>query len=291
MVFGAKASFSDTEKNTGNVLAAGIIDISVDEENPWETTLLPPDDTDLKPGQNREVSFNVRNEGANDLVLWKKVKVTGRFDGGEPTEPEKEAENGSPVEDVDSQIHYEMNVGGTNTILYDWGIMMSDVDDLWIPLGRVNAGQTLAVTQIYTLDENAGNQYQGDYITFDIELYAEQLLGPGPSHTEKGLVLENKLEPDWTPIMDQTWGLLTWDGSGNYRLRAWGLPGSQYRLQGWNTDTDSDLGYFGGPFSGGNLDETGTYSGLNSNSNAKYWLRETASWNNLETLWESNLVH
>lgn len=287
MVAGVRAYFSDSETSTDNTLAAGTIDISVDGHNPWGITLLSDQLSDLKPGMDKKITFTVKNEGANDLVLWKRIYIKSRSGGAYP-EPEQAADPGNTVNDVDSQIHYDMTVGAVNTIPMAWDVMMSDIDQLWIPLGKVLAGATLDVTQVYKLDEDAGNQYQGDLITFDIDLYAEQINAPGPSHTTRGVVLENKDETDWAPIMDGTWGLLTFDMStGDYRLRAWNLTGT-HQLQAWDYATDSNIGFFGPVNAGANLDYLGNY-GFSAHAAAKYWLRDTGS--NANTLWESNLVN
>lgn len=290
VVAGTRAYFSDTETSKDNVIAAGTIDISVNQLNPWNQTLLTSDMDDLKPGMQKEVTFTVKNEGVNPLVLWKRVNVTVR-EGGLHPESEEDLDPSDTTNDLDSKIHYDMTVGGVNTVPMAWNVMMADVDQLWIPLGKVEAGASLPVTQVYKLDKDTGNEYQGDTLTFDIDLYAEQLGAPGPSHTTRGVVLENKDTTDWAPVMDGTWGILTWDGSGNYRLRAWGLAGTKYQLQAWDYATDSNIAYFGGVQTGpGNLDYTGNYA-FSTHPAAKYWLRETAVWNNAFTLWESNLAY
>lgn len=295
-VYSTQAYFNDTETSKDNVIKAGTIDISVNNQNPWAETLLTSNMDDLKPGMQKTVTFTVKNEGVNALVLWKRVNVTAREQGLQ-SEPETEAETalGGPKVDLDSKINYDMTVGTVNTIPAAWNVMMSDIDQLWIPLGKVEAGASLPVTQVYKLDEQTGNEYQGDQLTFDIDLYAEQLNGPGPSHTSRGLVLENKaVNPDngyyQFPIMDQTWGLLTWDGSGVYKLRAWGLNnGNTYRVAYWNGSSESGVSTLQAP-AGGSLVQTGTYASFNTNVDAKYWLRPN-DWDNAKTLWESNLVN
>jgi len=292
MVLGTRAFFSDTESNPNNVIQAGTIDISVNDQNPWtnggEPLIKAVGIDDLKPGMQKEITFKVNNVGDNDLVLWKMVKVTNR-DGGISTEPEREV-GGDVINDIDSQIHYDMTVGGVNIIPMTWDVMMSDVADIWIPMGKLIPGGEINVSQIYKLDENTGNAYQGDTVTFDIVLYAEQLNAPGPAPTTRGVVLENKNEADnFVPVMDNVWGILTWDASGNYKVRAWNLGGTQYQLQAWDYETDSNIGYFGSILGGGNIVANGTYGSF-STSTVKYWLRETATWNNALSLWESNLV-
>ncbi len=289
MVAGTKAYFSDTETSEDNVLKAGTIDISVNEQNPWDETLLTANMDDLKPGMQKSVTFTVTNEGVNPLVLWKRVNVTARAGGLHP-ESEEAVDPGDTINDLDSKIHYDMTVGAVNTIPVAWNVMMSDVDQLWIPLGKIEAGASLDVTQVYKLDELTGNEYQGDELTFDIDLYAEQLLGSGP-HSTRGVVLENKsLNPDWYALMDGTWGILTWDGSGNYKLRSWGLNNSNtYRVAYWNGSSESGVSAYASPVSG-YLEQTGTYAAFNTNVAAKYWLRPN-DFDQAKTLWESNLVN
>lgn len=287
-----RAYFSDTETSTGNVLSAGTIDISVgdgvNQQNPWNQILLTSQMGDLKPGMQKTVTFTVGNEGQNPLVLWKRVNVTLRA-GGDHPESEEASDPGDAINNLDSKIHYDMTVGAVNTIPVAWNVMMSDIDQLWIPLGTVEAGASLSVTQVYKLDEQTGNEYQGDQLTFDIVLYAEQVGAPGPSHTTRGVVLENK-DAAFNSIMDNTWGLLTFDlATGNYRLRAWNLTGI-HQLQAWNSVTNTSIAKFGPVYAGANLDDVETYLGFTTNVAAKYWLWDT-SWINANTLWESNLVN
>lgn len=291
MVLGTRAFFSDTESNTGNTIQAGTIDISVNNENPWINggkPLLTADMDDVKPGMQKSITFTVKNVGVNPLVLWKKVLVTVRENG---LEPESEtAVGGGSINDLDSQIHYDMTVDGVNTIQMAWNVRMSDIDDLWIPLKSLAPDESYVVTQIYKLDEETDNRYQGDILTFDINLYAEQLNAPGPAPTTRGVVLENKDgSNDWVPIMDDVWGILTWDTGGIYRVRAWNLGGTQYQLQAWDYETDSNIAYFGSTFGGGNIEGNGVYGGF-ATPTVKYWLREKAVWDDALTLWESNLV-
>jgi predicted ribosomally synthesized peptide with SipW-like signal peptide len=303
MVAGTRAFFSDTETSPNNTLAAGTIDISVDGQNPWTKTYLTTDLDDLKPGMNKTITFPVKNEGVNDLVLWKRINIKVR-DEGLNTEPECLAEQGTwsgtnctggtRKTDVDSRIHYDMTLRLENMIPMAWNVMMSDIDQLWIPLGKIAPGETVQVTQVYKLDDLTGNEYQGDKLTFDIDLYAEQLKGPGPSHTTRGVVLDNKsLDSEGNyvyPIIDQTLGILTWDTAGTYSLRAFGLTGSQYQLARWDGTTQTMFGSTVIP-SGGKVTSSGSYSFV-SYTDAKYWLRDTSgSWPSASALWESNLVN
>jgi spore coat-associated protein N len=298
-VYSTAAYFSDTETSTDNSIVAGTIDISVDGENPWESTAEHVF-TNTLPGDTESISFTVANVGNNDVVLWKKVAVTAQVTGTQ-SEPECDAEGGAWAAGVctgnteDNNLagsyNYEMTVDGTALIDAAWGVNMEDVDDIWVPLGKIAVGGDLDIVQNYHFDELAGNVLQGDEMTFDLVLYAEQIDAPGPAHTSNGVVLENKTDTDWAPIVnDGRWGLLTWDASGNYRLRAWGLDMSTtYRVAYWDGLTEFQISSLETPVSG-ELDFIGTETSLNVSSDAKYWLRP-ATGANLLTLWESNLVN
>lgn len=302
-IVGAGAYFSDTEQVLGNTISAGTIDISVDGTNPWTRT-SSYDLSDLKPDVVKYIDFTVKNVGENPVVLWKKVKVTDQ-QTGVVSEPECTDQGGTWTNpdggcafstagdnnDLASVIHYDMTVGETEIIPEANGIMVKDVNDLWVPLGKVEPGVELLVHQSYRLDKDTGNWAQGDVMNFDITLYGEQKMGPGPAHTSRGLVLENKsLDPDWYPVMDGTWGILTWDTSGNYTMKAYGLDNSKtYRIAYWDGSSETGVSGYAAP-SGGQLTLTGSYAGFTTNLDAKYWLRPN-DWSSALTLWEANLVN
>ncbi len=313
-----RAYFSDTETSTGNTLTAGTIDISVDGENPWTKTYSEAL-KDMKPSQVRWIDFVVKNVGENPVVVWKHIGVTGTSTGIE-TEPECTGQGGVwddtstacdwdgsgtmmvDKNNLDKVITYDMKVGATVLIDEDWGVTIRDINSLWIPLGRLDKGQEMTVRQSYHLKATAGNAYQGDTMTFDIDLYAEQLLGTGPGPTTHGLVLENK-DGSWNPIIDGRWGLLTWDGSNNFNFSGHGLTAStEYTLiyypepqATWpHPVTALDNGTAA---SDGTINLSGTMTP--SLSGAKIWLVEDSDlsgsgmsgWNPSNYLFESNLIN
>ncbi len=301
-ILAVRAYFSDTETSTGNTISAGTIDISVDEQNPWNKSYTSQW-ADMKPGHTRDMEFTVANVGENPLVLWKRIHIVERS-GGTTSEPECSAQGGSweegvctggtEVDDLDSVIHYSMTSGGTTVVNPSWNVMMKDIAELWMPVGNLAPGANLTIHQDYKMDETAGNEYQGDAISFNIDLYAEQYMGTGPEHTTRGVILENKsLDPDWLPVIDATWGILTWDGSGNYNFRGWGLNNSlTYQIAYWNGSSEVAVSSTGTP-SSGELTLSGIYGAFSTNTNAKYWLRPVpwSSSSDANTLWESNLVN
>ena len=333
MVGGATfAWFSDKEVSSGNILAAGTIDIAVDDENPWIKTY---DDTlkDMKPSQVRWVEFDIKNVGGNPAVIWKHLKVTGTSTGKE-SEPECTDQGGiwdstnekcdwpsgkSDKNDIYNVITYDMEVDGDVLINGDWHVKMGEIESLWVPLGRLNAGDTMTVKQSYHIQDDAGNEYQGDDMTFDIELYAEQLLGGGPGPTDHGVVLENKTgDPDWTTIVDGMWGLLTYTYSSStfdYTFEGYGLvPGTDYSLiyyaDGWPGNNPGALINSGVADGSGNLNWSGSPdlgmdlphpSDANYPGGAKIHLVPSACYNagtnsvtcwppTSDWLWESNLI-
>ncbi len=315
-----RAYFSDTETSRGNELTAGTIDISVDDQNPWTKTYSDAL-ADMKPSQVRWVEFTIRNVGENPVVVWKHIGVTGTSTGT-VTEPECTSQggvwdNGAEACDwdgsgtmkvdknnLDKVITYDMKVD--NTVLIDdaWGVTIRDINSLWIPLGKLDKNHEMVVRQSYHLKANAGNQYQGDKMTFNIDLYAEQLLGTGPGPTTHGLVLENK-DVDWNPIIDGRWGLLTWNSAS----RAFNFNG-----HGLNGSADYSLIYYSEPqtiwpwpimvldngssTTGGTISLSGTMP--QNLSGAKIWLVESgdvntneqmSGWNPSNYLFESNLIN
>ena len=199
---GTLAYFSDTEESTGNVFAAGTIDIAVDEQNPWMESFALED---LKPCEVDYIEFWIDNVGTNDAKIWKKLTVTGTS-GGEAVYPpgnpvassESEYEEGyvegtGYVEkcDIDTVITYDLYVeiyNETGALVDSYVIIdaeddvkISDVDGYYIYLGDLPAGYSMYVNQSYHMQPDVTNWAQGDTMSFDIELYAEQLGGPGPS--------------------------------------------------------------------------------------------------------------
>jgi len=191
-----KAYFSDTETSSGNKITAGTIDIAVDGQNPWSKTYSEAL-KDMKPSQVKWVEYVVKNVGANPVVVWKQIHVTGTSTGIE-TEPECTDQKGVwdntakacdwdgsgtmmvDINDLNNVTTYDMKVNDTVLIDGAWNVTMGNIDAVWVPLGKLDKNQEMTVRQSYHIMANAGNAYQGDTMTFDINIYAEQLLGTGP---------------------------------------------------------------------------------------------------------------
>lgn len=191
---GTWAVFSDTEKSTGT-FTSGVIDIAVDGQNPWvkgpyEVTSNEgcgtgqTETTRLKPCYVGYIKFPVKNVGDNPANIWLKLKNVKDSNFGPRSEPELEAEKGTPIDDISKHIAVDLNVG--NVQLLEWNEKttlnsLSNADDhkgKKIFLGQFQAGEQKDVSISFHLAKDAGNEYQGDRSTFDIELYAMQLSTP-----------------------------------------------------------------------------------------------------------------
>lgn len=238
-ILGTRAYFSDTEVSNDNTFTTGTIDIAVDGQSPWEQA-KPYTLADMKPGYVDYINFEVKNVGNNPANVWKKITVTGH-DNTPVSEPEAEAENGTPVTDLENVINYDLKVQVYDTpthmaweqVIYDEDITLAaayaGAGDNGLYLGMLPAGWTMKVEQSYRMDEEAGNEYQGDAITFDIGLYAEQLINT--------VVLENKDTSSWQLLLDDgksatlTYGVK--EATFNYTLDVAGMTDGAYTLATW----------------------------------------------------------
>jgi predicted ribosomally synthesized peptide with SipW-like signal peptide len=334
-VFGAtKAFFTDTETSANNTFSAGTIDIAVDNNNPWTRKGYAL--TDMKPSQTDYIDFVVHNVGTNPVNLYKKLGNFVTSDGGQ-SESECLAENGSwdgeactnrqnPQDNVDTQIRYDLRVelynhnpetGGNpywrETIYQDSdNVRLSALLNKNIYLGMIPAGHYLKVMQSYHLDSDTGNEYQGDSLSFDITLTAEQL-------GKSSLVLENKYLANtdvshhvWNPggVSDGKDAVLSYkirERTFDYTLTVNGMPNGAYSLIAWedpsltwNWDNRgaaikvADVNISGGPtVLTGNVELNRTFR------NAKVWLipgtyingnASTFPWDPTNTLFETGLM-
>lgn len=218
------AYFTDEETSQNNFIETGTIDIAVDGENAWSSD-AEYNLEDLKPGQTDYTEFTIQNVGTNPANVWKALTFTA-WENAPISEPECVAEGGTwtpdpaitpylgscsgntPVTDLENEIRYDLSV-----IVYDaggaavWNQTVYAIDDdltlaqvygtngNQVYLGMIPAGYSMKVTQSYHMDEDADNRYQGDTMTYNINLTAEQLKGT--------VYLENK-QPN-LPTTDAWW--------------------------------------------------------------------------------------
>ncbi|RLC35531.1 hypothetical protein DRH14_00660 [Candidatus Shapirobacteria bacterium] len=251
------AWFTDEEQVLGNRIDTGTIDIAVNELSNTQMNLI-----DMKPGQVDYLDYIIHNTGSNPANIFKVLYNNDHFnvdtsepeclaEGGTWDESTSECSSNTPIDNLGTQIKYDMRVelynGNPDTTgeRIWWETIYLDSDDvklstLWndkMSLGMVPAGWYLKVMQSYHMDEEAGNEYQGDALTFDIRFEAEQL-------GKSVLVLENKYEANgadphhvWDGI-SATLGYSVRDRTFDYSLTTAGISGD-YTLIAWESPDNS----------------------------------------------------
>jgi len=253
MGYGTYSYFSDTEKSVGNVFTAGIIDIAVDDQNPWVktySTLL----SDVKPSENRWITFVIKNVGGNPVDVWKHITNIVCAQGVQ-TEPEIEEEAGTARCWLPPYILYDLYTSIRGWIITQTQqIRIDNINCMWIYLGRIPGGGSMTVEQSYHLAswEDAPvpavtNWAQGDTMTFDIELYAEQVGGVGPIGAEDTLKLVKKDPITWVPSEDA--------GHLKYKTAADDFTYT-FDASGLTANTDYSLIYYADPWPGDGTDHT-----------------------------------
>jgi predicted ribosomally synthesized peptide with SipW-like signal peptide len=252
MGYGTYSYFSDTEKSTGNVFTAGTINIDVTGNGyTWSAGAKL---SDMKPCETGYIMFTITNVGTNPVNVWKKITDVACAQGTQ-TEPETEEEANVPKFDIDTVILYDLSVfvpiagnpdGGWWQTIYYENTVISTIKDKSIFLGMIPAGGTMKVTQSYHMKADVTNWAQGDTMTFNIEIYAEQLKGT--------LRLENKDVAGPTPKTGE-WRLILGDGiygDLTYNMKG---PTFDYTFNGYGlTDAiDYSLIYYPDPWPGTGL--------------------------------------
>ena len=169
------AYFTDTEKSTGNVFAAGTLDLEVRTPNLWDYVTF--NITNAKPGDTNSASplnIEMKNVGSIDgTKLTVKLENIAN-DGGELTAPEKlvdSSNNGDLCKNVTLSLYDE-------TDLVNPFFSKPLTDGAWNTgvsiTGGISHNATRNFKAIYTVDSNAANEIQGDICTFNISATLEQ---------------------------------------------------------------------------------------------------------------------
>jgi len=188
----------------------------------------------MKPGYVDYITFNVQNTGSdpNPVNVYKNLDVTSEATGA-VSEPEctdeggawasNSCSNNTENNDLSSNIVYDLKVDvyDVNAQKVWWQTIYVDgdgktIDDVYkgaslydkkVYLGMIPAGGHMIVTQSYHLDSDVTNWAQGDIMTFNINLTAEQLTGIA--------TLENKTDkPDYKLVLGDTI-----EGTLNYKVK------------------------------------------------------------------------
>ena len=320
------AWFSDTESTAGNpgnpdspganILIAGSIDL-----DPIGGTVAI---LDMKPCEKHWGSIMLRNAGMNDGNAWLHfTNVIGVENGIVDAEKDAYWERSQMNPDAlryDNDLERFMTVdlwvdppevdpdmgnsspSGEWVIPQEWDWKLADLECQWIPIGLLPVNTYVEVWLSFHIQDEAGNQYQTDQITFDIEVMLRQVGADDPTpavdlNTPKicdwrVLRLENKVNfnmpasaggyigPNWwkPKLGDGTYGILTFDckkTTFDYTFEGYGL-----------NDVAYDLIYYADPWPGdhpGALIGSGTASGgrlsLSGNPDLSMDLPDPADWN------------
>jgi len=189
VVSGTIAYFSDTEIGAAT-LTAGVIDIVVDDQNPWAAT-YEQELSDMKPCQTRYIEFTVRNLiESNPIKLYKHIDIIEQTDGliTEPeceegggawtgnglgcTDPQNCCTNYTPRNNLAAYIIYDMQVckitssedcetdeetgkpindGWIVVIDENQFVRLDNISSSWIYLEDLQPGEQLKVVQSYHL--------------------------------------------------------------------------------------------------------------------------------------------
>jgi len=328
------AYFSDTETAVGNTITAGTIDIEINGENPWTTAMSIGD---LKPGETDYMNLGIENVGMNPVNISKKLfNIVGTGGAiafcGVSSEPEFVAEGGMPDsssscgssvwtanDEIETQIYYDLSVkiyasksaynNGSGTPIWWQTIETGDKKikevysgSTYVDLGMLPVEGYMFVEQSYHFDEDAGNVYQGDVLTFNMEIKGEQLAEDAEGNTT--VTLENKGgAPDW--VINDTDGI---QGKLTYKTKS---PTFDYSFTGTvkTNGISYTLLYVGPsgnyPYSGQVVLGTQTASGnsitlsgsvdTGSITNGKIWLIPSTTyptgWDQSNDLFETGLVN
>ena len=199
---GTFAWFSDTETSEGNTFTAGTIDLTVNDENPLTSKVVEL--SDIKPCEEHVVWKKVTaSDNPYDLYLVIKDITTGT---GTMVEPECVAEGGTwsngvcsdnvAVDNIDEMTYYDLylySAGEDGKCGTDDDELIETIEDgsryfatvagdSPLKLGSSLEPNTLyCVKQSFHLDDDAGNEYQGDTASFTEEFIATQVGVSPPS--------------------------------------------------------------------------------------------------------------
>lgn len=283
---GTVAYFYDTETSTGNTISTGTIDINVNGGT-WKEQ-APYALNDMKPGYTDYINFKINNVGSNPANVWKKLS---------DFKTARNERNTDTVANLEDAIVYDLSVkvyaqGGESPLWFQ--TIYTDADGKTLSeiyggetgdgvlLGMIPAKGYMEVEQSYTMEStNDDNKYQGETMTFDMRLFAEQLTNT--------VTMVHKTGSDWDDIDQDSNAnaVLTYkvkDADFKYDLSVAGLAvNTNYVLvTGTNpysgTDTSAIRSF--------TTDGTGSFSVSgqaidlnNSVENAKVWVILASDWN------------
>jgi len=177
---GVYAVFSDTETSSGNQFAAGTLDLTVDDQNPWASVKINV--PAMKPGNSGAVTCKLTNAGTIDGATLS-VDLTNLVNSaGTTPEPEPTPDLGELSANMDIVLWVDNGAGGgvagngiqdgTEATLYT-GKLNAEAGPYSVT-GGLSAGATTYVGISYSIAGSVGNEIQGDSCTFNIVFVLNQ---------------------------------------------------------------------------------------------------------------------
>jgi len=194
VIGGTVAYFSDVETSKGNTFSAGTLDLEINDENPWTSTVF--NISDVKPGDSDTVTIKLKNVGslpkpggppwASKVFIIFENLVD---DDVSCTEPEDELDNtcgrgqvGELSENLNIRVRDYWDPSCENNKRFDETKTLKE----WINTGKtflnddMPAGDVNCVVIDWSINSNAGNEIQSDSATFNIRFTLEQTEAWGP---------------------------------------------------------------------------------------------------------------
>ncbi len=174
------AFFSDEETSSNNIFAAGDLDLQLDDEDESFTDGVTASigGSDLAPGDTVEGFISLHNDGSVDaaeVILGANQTANDNNGDGSDLADVLELTIGtdtdSDCEDpTDLTADIAAAIGDTNAPL----LLIELVNADYNALSGLTAGETYYLCITATLDEDAGNVYQGDSKTIEFVFTANQ---------------------------------------------------------------------------------------------------------------------
>jgi len=189
IVIGATtAYFSDVEVSKGNTFSAGTLDLTVNNENPWTSTVF--NISDVKPGDSGTATIRLKNVGTfpkrGETPYTSKVFITFENltdDDVSCSEPESEVdstcgsgEDGELPENLNIRVRDYWDENCVNYLRFDETHTLAE----WVSQGQtflnddMPAGDVNCVVINWSVSTSTGNIIQSDSATFDIKFTLEQ---------------------------------------------------------------------------------------------------------------------
>ncbi|MCD6178138.1 hypothetical protein J7K03_02730 [bacterium] len=187
-VGGTVAYFSDVEVSKGNTFSAGTLDLTVNNENPWTSTVFSI--SDVKPGDSGTAIIKLKNVGTlpkpGGPPWTSKVYIAFENlidDDVSCTEPEGKVDDscgsgkvGELSENLNIRVRDYWDPNCQENKRFEEIHTLAE----WVSQGQtflnddMPAGDVNCVVIDWSIDSSVGNEIQSDRATFDIKFTLEQ---------------------------------------------------------------------------------------------------------------------